>query len=76
MTLDFTLDGKVQVQMFDYIDMTLQELPEDMADKANTAALDHLFQVNEAPALLDEATTITFHHNVARLLFLCKWARP
>ena len=51
--------------------MTLGELPEDMAREANTPAANHSFQVNKTPVPLDETTTIMFHHNVAKLLFLC-----
>ena len=37
----------------------------------------HLFEVNSTdPQLLDKGTTDMFHHNVAKLLFLCKRARP
>ena len=34
------------------------------------------FEVNPVPELLDDKTADMFHHNVAKLLFLCKRARP
>eukprot|EP00978_Attheya_sp_CCMP212_P016681 scaffold43944_cov59-Attheya_sp.AAC.7 len=47
-----------------------------MDGKAISAAANHLFEVNgNDPVKLDEETGIMFHHNVAKLLFLCKRAR-
>jgi hypothetical protein len=41
----------------------------------STPAGTHLFTVNnQNPTLLDEKTAMFFHHNVAKLLFLCKRA--
>ena len=54
----------------------LTELPEDMDGMATTPATEHLFKVNEIPTYLDEKEAMFFHHNVAKLLFLCKQARP
>ena len=76
MTLDFSIDGKVQINMEDYIRTMLAELPEDMAGVATTPGAEHQFKVNETPTYLDEKDAMFFHHNVAKLLFLCKRARP
>ena len=76
MWLDFSLDGKVQVQMFDYIDNMLKDLPDDMGGTATSPAADHLFTVNETGRKLTQTQAELFHHNVAKLLFLCKRARP
>ena len=76
MTLDFSIDGKVQISMEDYIRTMLAELPEDMAGVATTPATEHLFNVNETPTFLDEKDAMFFHHNMAILLFLWKRARP
>ena len=46
MTLDFSMKGKVQVTMINYIHDMLAELPADMDSVASTPAADHLFQVN------------------------------
>ena len=48
-----------------------------MDGESATPAANHLFQVNElgAEPLGNEKATM-FHHNVAKLLFLCKRARP
>ena len=76
MWLDFSLDGKVQVQMFEYIDNMLADLPEDMCGTVTSPAADHLFTVNETGKKLPRDQAELFHHNVAKLLFLCKRARP
>ena len=76
MTLDFKILQKVQIQMFDFIDKMLKDLPADMDGTARTPAAEHLFTVNPTPKPLPEDTAVLFHHNVAKLLFLCKRARP
>ena len=76
MTLDFTNPGKVTIRMEEYIKSMLTELPEDMDGMATTPAAEHLFKVNETPTYLNEKEAMFFHHNVAKLLFLCKRARP
>ena len=48
MWLNYSLDGKVQVQMYDYIDNMLAALPEDMRGTVTSPAADHLFTVNDA----------------------------
>ena len=76
MWLDFSLDGKVQVQMFDYIDNMLGDLPEDMCGTVTSPAADHLFAVSDTGKKLTQEQLEMFHHNVVKLLFLCKQARP
>jgi hypothetical protein len=77
MQLDYSLDGKIKITMYDYIENMLSELPEDMAGVANTPAAPHLFDVNSTdPVKLDSSKSVLFHHLVAKLLFLCKRARP
>ena len=78
MTIDFSTPGKVKFTMIDYIQVMLDDLPDDMDGEAATPASNHLFEVNEKSAgmQLDAATADLFHHNVAKLLFLCKRARP
>jgi hypothetical protein len=77
MTLEYSTPGKVKITMVDYIEKMLRGVPDDMDNEAATPAPNHLFEVNEDdPEKLDEDKAITFHHNVAKLLFLCKRARP
>jgi hypothetical protein len=47
-----------------------------MGGVAAAPAANHLFDVNEDGEKLDEETAQLFHHFVAKLLFLCKRARP
>jgi hypothetical protein len=55
----------------------LPSFPEDMNGESPTPAGTHLFEVNSTnPDYLDEKTWMFFHHNVAKLLFLCQRARP
>jgi hypothetical protein len=77
MTLDYATPGKVKVLMVDYIQKMIDDLPADMDGTSVTAAPLHLFEVNGTnPVKLDEEQGVMFHHNVAKLLFLCKRARP
>ena len=76
MVLDFTIAGKVIICMDNYIKNMLSELPEDMEGVATTPAAEHLFKVNETLTYLDKKEAMFFHHNVAKLLFLCKRAHP
>ena len=47
MTLDFQTKGEVQINMEHYIDMMLQDAPEEMKGTATTPAASHLFKVND-----------------------------
>lgn len=59
--------------MFDYIlDNMLAQLPSDMNGSTKTPAASHLFEVSNTPDKLDENSAQLFHHNTAKLLFLCK----
>ena len=76
MTIDYSDKGKVKIDMKDYIENILKEMPDDMAGVAPTPAANHLFDVNTDAPKLNEAKKEFFHHVVAQLLFLCKRARP
>jgi len=77
MTIDYSIPGKVQVRMDDYIKKMLDELPPSMDGTAATPTGDHLFEVNKQnPEFLDDAMSDMFHTSVAKLLFLCKQAWP
>ena len=76
MTLDYSEEGKVKISMIDYVKKVLDDVPNDMAGESVTPAGNHLFQVNPDGEKLDENAAILFHHYTARLLFLCKRARP
>ena len=76
MTIDYSVPGKVKFSMIDYIKNMLDALPKGMEGEAATPASLHLFNVNEEADKLDDSTSEMFHHNTAKLLFLCKRARP
>ena len=76
MMLDFSRPGKVQITMKECIRNMLADLPEDMEGEAATPAAEHLFKTNDTPTHLNDEKAMFFHHNVAKLLFLCKRARP
>jgi len=75
-TIDFLTPGKVIFSMFNYVQNMLDALPVDMSDKAVTLTLLFLFDTNNDAKKLNEVVAIIFHHNTAKLLFLCKRARP
>jgi hypothetical protein len=77
MKISFEDKNMVKVTMYDYISGMLESLPKDMEGTAASPASNHLFQVNkDTPVMLDAEKSEMFHHNVAKLLFLCKRARP
>ena len=71
MTLDFRTKGEVQISMEHYIDMMLQDAPEEMKGTAMTPAAPHLFKVNkEDTQLLGPEKKKIFVHLVMRGLYL------
>ena len=76
MTLDYSVDGKVKIDMRDYIATILEDLPTEFQGSAVTPAATHLFEVNEKCEKLPKKSADFFHHVVAQLLFLCKRGRP
>ena len=77
MKINFGIPGKVQFIMEEYVKTLLEETPADMSGEACTPAANHLFEVNvNSPTLLDADKSELFHHITAKLLFLCKRARP
>ena len=77
MTLDFCTKGKVQISMEHYIDMMLQDAPEEMKGTATTPAAPHLFKVNNKdPQLLGREKKKIFVHLVMQGLYLSQQGRP
>jgi len=76
MVLDYSVNCRVQISMGDYVDEMLKSLPEGMAGESSTPAGNHLFTVNPDAVALSTSESDMFHHYVAKLLFLCKRARP
>ena len=77
MTLDFRTKGEVQISMEHYINMMLQDAPEEMKGTAMTPAAPHLFKVNnEDPQLLGPEKKKIFVHLVMQGLYLSQRGRP
>jgi hypothetical protein len=62
--------------MPNYINGILEEAPPDIEGTAVTPAAANLFTVHDDVEKLDDERDKTYHHLTARLLFLCKQARP
>jgi hypothetical protein len=67
---------QVVIRMEDYLEDMIDELPENMGGSASTPAAEYLFQVNEDAEVLSRDDSDLFHSVTAKLLFLCKRARP
>ena len=75
MTLDCRSKGKVKIDMIQYIDSILQDLPTEYNGLAVTPATDHLYMSNIHCKPLPGEPIVLFHAIVAKLLFLCKCGR-
>ena len=76
MCLDYSVPGKVTFRMEEYLQTVLNETPRDMTGTAITPATNRLFDVNPESVKLTREKADEFHHITARLLYLCKRARP
>ena len=70
-------NGSLEVSIFKYLDIIIDEFPELITGKASTPAADHLFNVKDAneAKYLPEEKAVAFHHNTTKLLFLISRAR-
>jgi len=76
MTLEYSTIDKVQIKMSDYMKGILESLSPSMDGESATPAANHLFTINKDANILEPLEAELFHHYVAKLLFLCKQARP
>ena len=77
MTIDFSTEGKVMFKMNDYIQNAIDETPEELMKGAmSTPAANHLFEINPEAEKLEDVKAETYHHLVAKLLYLAKRSRP
>ena len=72
MTLDFTTDGVMKVDMRDYIDGMIREFSEDVKTERTCPWTEKLFTARD----LDQKKAEEFHTFVAKGLLLCKRGRP
>jgi hypothetical protein len=76
MTLDYGVEGAVSIRMEDYVENMLEDLPAFFTGSATTPAGEHLFKVDADAKALDREEAELFHSLTAKILFLCKRARP
>jgi hypothetical protein len=76
MTIDYSENGKVKFMMPDYVEGLLDEAPGSMNGVSVTPAASNLFTVRTDAPKLDDADSETYHRLTAKLLYLCKRARP
>ena len=74
MQLAFSVEGKVKITMFDYIQETLEDFHKFDPNKtiSRTPADDHLFKVRDDQPKLDEQKAQIFHTFTAKALFATK----
>ena len=77
MLFDFSSTGEVKISMLDCVMELIKEFPEVIIKGKETPAKCWLFKVREEEKqLLSQEKAEQFHAFVAKLLFLCKRARP
>ena len=74
MDLEFTDDGKVKILMKEYIKECMVAFGEELNKGVNTPAKHDLFSVGDLTRMT-ESKMDTFHHIVAKLLYVSKRAR-
>jgi hypothetical protein len=78
-TLDYTVRGRVNILMFDYVDKIINVFdkaePKGGGTKSSTAP-DDLFKVDEDREKLPPEKAVEFHNLVAKTLYATKRARP
>ena len=75
MILDYSLAGKLQVDMKYYIDKMIEEYPYPITP-ASSPWNDNLFKINEESTPLDKRDSEIFHSTVMKGMFLVKRGRP
>ena len=78
MTLDYTVEGEVTIDMVDYVKAMVDNFPNDLTKIAKVASpwTEKLFKVEKESPKLSSDKASEFHTITAQGLFLCKRARP
>ena len=73
MHLNYTASGEVKISMVPYVQNIIKDFPEEIMSTANTPEAEYLFKDTEDTKLIKLSYTqaIDFHHNLAKLLFMC-----
>ncbi len=74
MIFDFSEQGKVKINMTEYLLKVIAGFPKEIVGKAATPAGDHLFKVRDEGRKLNGEQADTFHHTVYQLLFAANCA--
>jgi len=77
MTLDFTIKGKLRLNMVEYTKKMIKDFPYDLGGKSiNCPWTEKLFKVDKTSKVIDEKKKKIFHTFVMKGMFLCKRGRP
>jgi hypothetical protein len=79
MTVDYTICGRVNILMLDYVDEIINAFDKAEPKEGGTrssAAPDDLFKVGEDCEKLPPDKAVEFHNLVAKILYPTKQARP
>ena len=69
MTLDFSKPGKFVMDMEQYIDEVIKDLPKEFGGMVETPAALRMFKTRSGAGYLDQETVELFHHLTAQLLY-------
>lgn len=77
MNIDYSQKGKVIFCMKEFVEQIIKGAPEELLGGPRaTPAANHLFDMDDGTAKLDQERKEIFHHFVAKLLYLCKRTQP
>jgi len=78
MRLDYSIPGKVKIDMRDYVKSMIDDFPQQFLEGAKVAAPwnENLFKIRDKCPVLDQQYKELFHTVTAQGLFLCKRGRP
>ena len=69
-------EGKIKMDMKDYVKKILDELPKKYQGRSITPAANHLIKVNKTTRKLGKKDSQAFYTIVEKMLFMCKRAQP
>ena len=78
MTLDYSVDGEVKIDMVEYVKKMVTEFPQDRlrGSEVSNPASENLFKVDKRSPKLDQEEAEMFHSFVLKGLFAAKRGRP
>ena len=76
MTLVFTNEGNLKIEMINYIDKMCKEFPEKLDGDTKYPWTEKLFSVDKNSDELDTQSKNSFHTHTMKMMYLAKRARP